>query len=168
MDSRDSKILDTIVDEILRGERMVLFPPGALVFVIATVSLQMGAALVAASSFPPLLFRQGIHAGMAQMLGLVSASAFVCLPAILVALGRSGGYAIVKHVVHYALGVSVLLTIASLTNMVCISLTTLVIATFFVVVSNRLVSSISYRTFSTFKRRLRERRQQARTTRNEG
>jgi hypothetical protein len=43
---------------------------------------------------------------MAQMLGLVYVSAVVCPPAILVALGRAGGYVVMKQVVRYALGVS--------------------------------------------------------------
>jgi hypothetical protein len=71
-----------------------------------TVSLQVGASLVAASSFSLLLIRQGIHAGMGQMLGLMYVSAVVCPPAILVALGRAGGYVVMKQVVRYALGVS--------------------------------------------------------------
>lgn len=101
MPSEDDKtaFTDQIVDEILRGHRLVLFPPGVGVFALATIALLIGSAIWMAVTLPRLLAGY-VHPAVAPLLGLLVAVPMVVVPALMLARGRPLGSILLLRVVQ--------------------------------------------------------------------
>ena len=63
-DDSNTPFLDGIVDEILRGERVVLFPPGTAAFVMANMTFLFGSGLLCASALSAPLSGRRLELGI--------------------------------------------------------------------------------------------------------
>lgn len=155
MAERESETLDRVVDEILRGERIVPFPPGTLAFVFATLTLLVGAALSLAATLPHLIAQYVPHPAAAQLSAVAAVAVIVSTAASVAAIGVAPGYRVARNVTHAFL---VLAVLAAIFGLVRGAAAVHVVALAFLGVSAWLVNGVAYRTFASFKRRLHERR----------
>jgi hypothetical protein len=87
----DLSFLDSVIEEIWEGKRVVLAPPGTGAFIATNLAFTIGAALVCAAILPELLQTSAAERGLVQLTGIALLVPQVVVPAVMVARGRRTG-----------------------------------------------------------------------------
>lgn len=84
----DYSFLDSIIEEIWQGKRIVVAPPGTLAFVATNIAFTLGGALFCAAIVPELLRVSISDRAQIQLVGIALVVPQVVVPALMVARGR--------------------------------------------------------------------------------
>ena len=162
----------TLVDEVMRGERLLLFPPGTLISSFFVPALSIGAVslsfMVSAYQFP-------LQGGLQDHQGLMSLVIPLALALILMAAGSIGFIFIIKghsefrsRLFWYVRGLifcALIFMIFAIANLIEVPLTMCIISVIALTVSHYILASWSFLCFSSFfslKREYRENTKKAR------
>jgi glucan phosphoethanolaminetransferase (alkaline phosphatase superfamily) len=156
--------LDAIIEEILRGERIVFFPPGSLVFICANFAALFGSALLFVSTLQSVFSTSIPETAVMQLAGIAGAVLLTVIPGMLVALGVTRGRQIALLTVQSLLACTVL-TLASALFGIAVSLTACLIAAVLLGSAHAMIQSVGYGTYALFQLRLRQRRAKQRMRR---
>lgn len=146
--------IDQIVDEVLRGQRLVLFPPGVGVFALATIAILMGSAIWMAVTLPRLMAGY-VHPAVAPLLGLLFTVPMVVVPALMLARGRPLGSVLLLRVVGLWLLLTVGAAAAALMGALSAPVAAYALAGAAFLVALVAVRSRRFRVFVIFQQRLR-------------
>jgi len=149
-------LLDEIVDEVVRGERMIIFAPGIIAFVSTTMGLLFGSVLFCAIVLPSM--GGPLALGWAPLAGIGAALITLCVSTFFVAQGYSSGYVIFQSVTGAWLALAALSLAATIAKVILLA--PIVAAIPSLLLAGTFVGSKSsaYLTFVRYKQRLRERR----------
>lgn len=157
-DDTKTPVLDGIVDEILRGERVVMFPPGTAAFVMANMSFLFGSGLLCVTTLTALLAGAVEHSAPFVFAGLGAAIASLFVPAFMVAHGfPRGRRAFITVALCWAVAGAVA-ALASVAGALRVAPLLLLLSTALLASSAFTATTLGYRTFVIFKQRLRARR----------
>lgn len=151
-------VLDEIVDQILRGERVVLFPPGTLAFVAVCMGLLIGSALLCTIALPSLLGDALPHAAVAPLIGIGAALLSLVVPALLVAHGFVAGRRAFQGVTIAWLALAALALLAAAAGALPVASLTLCAPLLLLAGTVFITRSLAWAGFVHFKQRLRTRR----------
>jgi hypothetical protein len=150
--------LDQVVDEILRGERVVLVPPGTVTFVMAFMSLLIGSALLCSLALPALLGGPDSHRAIGILVGLGVALVSLLVPAFLVVHGFPMGLRSFVAVTSCWLGAACIALVASLLGTLPLAPRALAPPTVLLASASLITRTTTCGTFVLFKQRLHARR----------
>lgn len=155
----ESPALDALVDDILSGQRVVLFPPGVFAFAGAAVTFIVGASLLCAMTLPVAL-ESIIHPAVAPLLGIAGAAVMLALAAFAVASGRAQARAVFAGMVAIWLALACLFLLGILGDEWAGKSTLATLPIGFLAAALATTGSSRFRTFTQFKFKIRERRRQ--------
>jgi hypothetical protein len=153
----DFPYLDSIIEEIVEGRRVVLFPPGTGIFIVSNLAFLIGGTVLCAALLPVALQHWITHAGAAQLIGVVMLLPQVVVPAIFVARGHGNARVLMARLQTAWLALSAIGTLVALNMEARSKLTASLLAFTILSVSRFLVSTTTYRVFSVFQQRLHAR-----------
>jgi hypothetical protein len=151
--------IDQVVDEVLRGERLVLFPPGVWAFVAGKLLFLVAAAAGSAAAFPSLLSMVGVPPGAAQMIGLLAVLLLLIVPAFLESRGLPTGRPAFVRVTQACLVAATAGALLALSGDLEVNLTAYAVAALGFAAALAVAHTTAYRTFTVFHQRLRARRE---------
>lgn len=150
--------LDSIIEEIWQGKRVVLVPPGALLFAVANVSTTIGIALWSASMLPRVLHTFVPQPGAAQLIGILAGLLQILVPALLIVRGNHAGRRVMGLLVSAWLAIAALSAgycrLVGATPALVACLVALALFSF----AGFLFRTRSYRVLCVFQQRMRARR----------
>lgn len=163
--------LATLVDEVMRGERVLLFPPGTLISSFFVPAMSIGAVplsfMVSAYQFP-------LQGGLQDHQGLMSLVIPLVLALVLMAAGAIGFVFIIRgspefrsRLLWYVRGLiicALIFTVFAIANWIQIPLTMCIISVIALTISYYILTSWSFLCFSSFfslKREYRENKKKA-------
>lgn len=153
----DFPYLDSIIEEIVEGRRVVLFPPGISAFIVSNLAFLIGGSVLCAALLPVALQHWITHAGAAQLIGIVMLLPQVVVPAILVTRGHRNARVLMARLQTTWLALSAAGTLVALNMEARSKLTASLLAFAILSFSRFLVSTTTYRVFSIFQERLHAR-----------
>jgi hypothetical protein len=151
-------VLDAVIDEILRGERIVLFPPGILAFVATNLAVLFGSGVLFMLLLELWTSATVSQRAVSQLLAAGLSGLLSVIPGALVAIGIPSGQRIEQTTVLALLVLSILVLAAAFTSISGISAMGSTIAVTLLGVGYASVRTAGYRTYALFRQRLRQRR----------
>jgi hypothetical protein len=154
----DFSFLDSVIEEIWQGKRVLLAPPGTGAFVATNVAFTIGAALVCAAILPEVLQASPGGRGLMQLTGIALLVPQVVVPAVMVARGRRGGRRILTLLLDAWLllaGAGTLLVLFAMAG----SPTTGIVSTVILALARYGIATRSYLVFTVFQERMGLRRE---------
>ena len=155
--AEETPALDAVVDEILRGERVVVFPPGSLVFISANIAALVGSGVLFVSTLQNLFATSIPERAVMQLVGIACAALLAVVPGMLVALGVPKGRQIARMMVQSLLACTAV-ALGSVLFGAALSLTACLVAAVLLGFSYAMIQGVGYGTYALFQLRLRQRR----------
>lgn len=157
--------LDGIVDEVLRGERIILFPPGTWAFSVANVGLLLGNGLLSMTALPALADGLITNPPVLVMGGLAVTLVSTVVPAFMVAHGISNGRPIFMGLISLSVAAGALTVVASTFSTMTTLRLPAALALGILGCTAFIARTRAYHSFALFKLRLRSRRKMLRVER---